>query len=264
MNGEECMLKIYDHCAANLSTLEIWPDFYKIRFEEFKRFKKLFPQDHFNKVLEIGCGIGYQSAFLSCISDKVIASDIDAGNMLKHSRGLDITRNFLKNIPSENIEIVNADAEDLPFEDESFDFIYCSFSFQYIPHKTKALFEIKRTKALFEIKRVLKKDGCFFCVLPTTAYGLANAKKYYLSALKKIITPAQKISNIISRVQHESYSIKKRRSRLLPPPDDESNNFFTELLAYSALRWRKLFKKNGHTILLEKRYSTSIIFMTKK
>ena len=255
MNSEESIQGIYHNCISNLSSFEIWPQFYSIRYREFKIFQKLFPQKHFKNVLEIGCGIGYQSAFLSCISDKVIASDIDKGNMVKHSRGLDITRDFLKALSIDNIEIVNADAEDLPFEDESFDLIYCSFSFQYITDKVKAL---------ASIKRVLKKDGHFFCVLPTTAYGLSNARKYYLSAVKKIITRGAKNNITKDNIEEEKLFAKKRSTKLLPPPDDDSNNFFIELLAYSTLRWRKLFKQNDHTIILEKRDSTSVIFMTKK
>ncbi len=255
MNGEECVTGIYNYCTANLSSLEIWPDFYKIRFEEFTRFQKLFPEKKFKDVLEIGCGLGYQSAFLSCISDRVIASDIDSGNMVKHSRGLEATHNFIKKLPVNNIEILNANAESLPFEDESFDFIYCSFSFQYIPDKPKAL---------AEIKRVMKKEGYFFCILPTTAYQLINAKKYYLSVLKKIFKGNKKKIIGKEKVYNEGTFIKRRQNKLFPPSDDESNSFISELFAYSTLRWRNLFKKNNHSILLEKSDATSVIFLTKK
>jgi ubiquinone/menaquinone biosynthesis C-methylase UbiE len=256
MNGEECMLNIYNYCSQNLSSLEIWPAFYKIRFEELKRFQNLFPKKRFSSVLEIGCGIGYQSALLSCISNKVVASDIDLGNMVKHSRGLDATRGFLKNLPVNNIEIVNADAVDLPFGDETFDFIYCSFSFQYVPNKDKAL---------AEIKRVMKKGGYFFCILPTTAYVLANGKKYYGSAFKKLTALGKNKTPPVKDITGMQMDVvKTKRFKLLPPTDDESNNFFTELFAYSTIRWRRLFKKNGHNIILEKRDSTSVIFMTKK
>jgi ubiquinone/menaquinone biosynthesis C-methylase UbiE len=248
MNQEQCMFNIYNKCCSELASFEIWKGYYKMRFEEFKNFYRLFPEKHFTDSLEIGCGIGYQSAFLSCISDKVVASDIDLGSMVKHSRGLEITRDFIAQTGINNINIVNANAESLPFEDNSFDLIYSSYAFQYVPNKQTAL---------AEIKRVLKPGGYFFCVVPSTGNRINAAKSYYKTLFKKMPAYLFAKKNGKKTIQHEEQMMAQefngpKRTRMLPPPDDEANSFFKELLIYTPARWRKLFSDNGHDIILEK------------
>jgi len=239
------LLEIYTTCSTRLQRFEIWPDYYRVRYAEFEKYYTLLPKKHFAETLEIGCGIGYQASFLSCISDKVTASDVDFGDMIQHSRGLGIAREFIGESGIRNIEITHANAEQLPFEDEQFDFIYCSYSFQYIPDKDKAL---------QEIKRVLKKGGYFFCVLPTTAYRVKALKNYYSIIFKKL-------PSLLSRLNKKkavpgngtaTAVAAKKHTKLFPPPDDDNNSFLSELYLYSPLRWTKLFKKNGHKIIVKK------------
>jgi len=239
------LLEIYTNCSTRLKRFEIWPGYYRIRYLEFEKYYALLPKKHFTKTLEIGCGIGYQAVFLSCISDNVTASDVDFGDMIQHSRGLDIAREFIRESGIGNIEVTHADAKQLPFEDEQFDLVYCSYSFQYIPDKDKAL---------HEISRVLKKGGYFLCVLPTTAYRLKALGNYYSVILKKLPTLLSKVNK--KRAPAESGSgtavVTKKYTKLFPPPDDDNNSFLSELYLYSPLRWTKLFKKNGHKIAIKK------------
>lgn len=228
-----------------MSAFEIWEGYYTIRYEEFIKFYQLFPEKHFSNTLEIGCGIGYQAGFLSCISNKVIASDVDYGDMIQHSRGLTIAQNFIKQSGIQNIEVVNANAENLPFADGQFDFIYCSYSFQYI---------LNKDKALKEIRRVLKKDGYFFCVLPTTGYGIKAAFRYYTNIIKK---SPRIFSAFFNKTEYKITENKitvtrKKHTKVLPPPDDDSNTFISELYLYSTMRWQRLFSKNHHQVILKK------------
>lgn len=247
MKPEEGIDKVYHYCINELGNFEIWPGYYMWRYGEFKKNFTLFPEDHFNKSLEIGCGIGYQAAFLSFISDKVVASDIDLGGMKKHSLGLNITRDFIHHTGLKNIEIVTASAENLPFKDEEFDFIYSSYAFQYVPDKDKAL---------QEIKRVLKKGGTFFCILPTTAGRLGAAIIYYRAAFNKLISQAtgasKKDKKIIVKHGENNKVEPKFIHKLLPPPDNDSNSFINELARYCPARWERLFKKNGFHIIMKK------------
>ena len=244
------MLDFYKNCSSQLSDFEIWEGYYKRRFNEFKIFYSLFPEKKFSNTLEIGCGIGYQAGFLSCISDKVIASDVDYGNMIQHSRGLSITKQFIKKSGIENIEVVNANAENLPFKDEQFDFIYSSYSFQYIKNKDKAL---------QEIKRVLKKDGYFFCVLPTSINRIKATLYYYQTILQKSSQFFKSSFNKKNIAGKETEIIIQRKwyTKLLPPPDDNSNNFLSEFLLYSSFRWQKLFLRNQHQVCVKKYTSFS-------
>lgn len=240
------MLDIYRKSYIELSDFEIWEGYYKLRFEEFKKFYTLFPQSKFSNTLEIGCGIGYQAAFLSTISENVIASDVDFGEMIQHSRGLAVTRDFIEKSGIKNIKVVVANAEDLPFADEEFDFIYSSFAFQYI---------VNKDKALQEISRVLKKDGYFFCVLPTTVNRFKAAIKYYSDILKRfpVLFKKSKTNKInVADTSNKVVIPKKWYSKLLPPPDNFNNNVFNEYFLYSPVSWQKLFLKNQHKIILKK------------
>lgn len=275
MHVKEKFNLYYNNCIKNLSSFQIWPGYFRRRYEEFEKLYTLFPEKLFNNALEIGCGIGYQSGFLSFISTNVIASDIDLGNMVKHSRGLDIAREFIQKNNFNNVEVMHANAENLPFKDEQFDFIYCSYSFQYVPDKKKSL---------TEILRVLKKDGYFFCVLPTTAGRLANVVPYYSTVLKKImhIFKKKNTPNDLHISKKNTFQNPVRRSiKLFPPPDNESNSFVNELFLYLPSAWCKLFTKNGHRIVsksylqnnrsnkqvskaLEKFSAAGLVLVTKK
>lgn len=251
MSPEEKMIELYLKCCAELGAFEIWEGYYKMRFEELKTMRTLFPKSHFSDVLEIGCGIGYQSALLSCLSDHVTASDIDLGNMAKHSRGLEITRKFIESAGVSNVRVVNADAQNLPFADNTFDFIYSSYAFQYVPDKSKAL---------TEIKRVLKPGGNFFCVLPSTGNKIITASLYYKALFKKaggLFARRNNRSGNAKAVQESFQSAlpKPWLKKLLPPPDDEANNFLNELFTYTPAKWRKLFIENGHQIVLDRNTS---------
>ncbi|MGC4100317.1 class I SAM-dependent methyltransferase [Ferruginibacter sp.] len=240
------MKNIYERCCSELRGFEIWNGYYSMRYEEFVKFYNYFPEKHFSSALEIGCGIGYQSAFLSVISDHLVASDIDFGSMIKHSRGLELTRDFIEQVGVTNVTVVNANAEKLPFPDNSFDMIYSSYAFQYVPNKPEAL---------AEIKRVLRPGGYFFCILPSTGNRITTTKNYYKAACKKMLNwPFQKKNSTSKKdatVSGEMNTKKSSHTRLLPPPDDEANSFMKELLIYSPAKWTKLFADNKHEIVVK-------------
>ncbi len=79
---------------------------------------------------------------------------IEALNRVKYVVGVDLSMGMLKagsgKISSENIDLVCAPAENLPFADESFDNVIIAFGIRNIPDKISAL---------YEFKRVLKKGG---------------------------------------------------------------------------------------------------------
>jgi len=94
-------------------------------------------------VLEIACGTGRLTKHMQQLFDasvEIIASDFNEG-MLNIAR---------KNIDSNRIKFIQADAQALPFENDYFDFIVCQFGFMFVPDKHKAF---------HEAFRVLKKGG---------------------------------------------------------------------------------------------------------
>lgn len=90
-------------------------------------------------ILEVACGPGIGLGYLSKKAKKVIGSDYDA-NLVK------IAKNYYK----DRIDIVQSDAQCLPFEDKTFDVVILFEAIYYLPHPEKFL---------SECKRVLRKNG---------------------------------------------------------------------------------------------------------
>ena len=140
----ECFDKVYINATLLAPDFEIWPGYYKRRYQEFLNYYKVFPHNKFDSILEVGCGIGYQSALMACIGGEVTASDVDKKDNIKHSRGLELANGFISSLDIKNVKICDAGAEDLPFRNQQFDLVFCSYSFQYINDNTRALSEIGR------------------------------------------------------------------------------------------------------------------------
>lgn len=89
-------------------------------------------------ILDIGCGIGQTFVALNCFHKKCIGIDIDKEAI-----------EYGKERYGKEIKLIHANVEKMPFEPDTFDFVFSRVSLPYtnIP------------KALDEIKRVLKKDG---------------------------------------------------------------------------------------------------------
>ena len=106
-------------------------------------FSKLIPSNLEGKnVLEIGCGLGAHTEMLCRTGAKVTSIDLAPQSIITTKKRLD-----LKNLVA---EVFEADAENLPFENEEFDFIW---SWGVIHHSPNTEICAK------EIQRVLKKEG---------------------------------------------------------------------------------------------------------
>jgi ubiquinone/menaquinone biosynthesis C-methylase UbiE len=136
------------------------------------RIKVLSPK----KVLEIACGTGRVTNHLrrALPSDaELIATDLNAGMLAvaKHNLG------------KENIEFKEADAQALPFADNSFDLIVCQFGFMFVPDKPKAFVEAFRVlapggKLLFNTWDRLENNEVSFIVRNIVADALGKAEFY--------------------------------------------------------------------------------------
>ncbi len=103
------------------------------------RFALQFCKD--KEVLEVACGSGMGLGYLANVAKKVISGDIDKNILkypIKHYRGRD------------KIEIREFDAENLPFEDKSFDVVIFYEAIYYLA---------KPEKFVSEACRVLKDNG---------------------------------------------------------------------------------------------------------
>lgn len=133
--------EIFDRAASNYGTKS--SSFFSTFGKRLSEQVNVPPGSH---VLDIATGRG---AVLFPLAQKVGSSGRLAG--------IDISREMLKNTAEEArvknlswIELEHMDAEELSFEAESFDFVFCGFALFFFP---------SIPRALAEFKRVLKPGG---------------------------------------------------------------------------------------------------------
>lgn len=99
-------------------------------------------------VLEVACGAGQGLGYLAKLARKVVGGDIDE-NILQFAR-----RQYAGH---PDIQLLEFDAQDLPFSDNSFDVVICFEALYYFPQPEK-FFE--------EAERVLRNDGALLISMP--------------------------------------------------------------------------------------------------
>lgn len=125
----------------------IIPEEVPVRFyaQQLKAYSHIRQDVAGKRVLDVGCGDGYGSAYLAEVAAEVTGIDYDESIISK-------AKNKYK-VPNLNFKYMSA--TELEFESNSFDVI-CSFQvIEHIP-------ENKLLKYLSEIKRVLTKNGKFY------------------------------------------------------------------------------------------------------
>jgi SAM-dependent methyltransferase len=100
------------------------------------------------KILELGCGHGLlwkENADRIPSAWDITLSDLSSGMLDSAWRNLVVT--------GRNFKFKEIDAQNIPFEDETFDCVIANHMLYHVPD---------RTKSIAEIKRVLKNDGQLF------------------------------------------------------------------------------------------------------
>jgi 2-polyprenyl-3-methyl-5-hydroxy-6-metoxy-1,4-benzoquinol methylase len=115
---------------------------YNVYYEYLRRLAE-FTEHSGEKILEIGCGVG--TDLVEYAKHGAIVSGVDLGDdQIAYTR-----RNLeLRGLRYETLQTANA--EELPFADGSFDFVYCFGVIHHSPHPYR-IFQ--------EIHRVLAEDG---------------------------------------------------------------------------------------------------------
>lgn len=128
--------------------IDYFEEFLKDLPESFKKWhaaeenllQKVIQND--SKVLAVACGDGREINYVAKVTRNVVGLDQDK-TAVEHAR------NNLKKFPE--LKIILGDAADLPFEEDSFDFVICMGSITN--------FGPIKERALLEMKRVVKKNG---------------------------------------------------------------------------------------------------------
>lgn len=238
---------IRDRCRKELPHLASWPGYFTRRHAEFLTYYELMPQKHWGKVLEIGSGNGFNSAFLSNICDSVTATDLPDPDASTHTPGLGLTKATLDTLGITNVQVEPASANDLPYPDNTFDMVFSSHVIEHVPNNAKAI---------EEIHRVLKPGGVNFMVIPTRTshvYGVFAYWTHWLPVIakkllkKKVGTQAAQAASEASAANAPASAQPRGIARFIHPgPHGHSESFGEELRNWSPLYWRKLVTNNGH------------------
>ena len=118
------------------------------------------------KVLEVGSGRGGGASFIARYYNPKLMTGLD------YSRSaIELSNKIYNNVS--NLKFVKGDAENLPFDDNTFDVIILRDVFEHIPRSTVAT-------ALCECRRVLKENGRFCISFPPWSYIYASHLFEYL------------------------------------------------------------------------------------
>ena len=198
-----------------------------------KAFKNI-PEKYFSNALEIGSGDGFQSGLLIKYCKSLVCTEINEErfdkSLLKQENGL---------------RFMAADAENLPFPDNSFDLIFSSNMLEHVKDKKKSL---------SEMKRVLKNDGIMVHIIPNRLMKLFNFIFYYPFAIRIILNKeARKIAFAKIKDDSKRCNIKSKDvsvfRKMLPPIHGEDKNHFSEYINFGKNCWEKLFKENGVVVI---------------
>ena len=115
-----------------------------------KIIKERFNAFNGEKILDLGCGYGYYTDYFKSIGGNVIG--IDASKAM-----IDIAK---KNYPDCEFEVADITKE-IPFEDNSFDIIFCN----------QVLMDIENVESVFyECSRILKPGGILYYAITHPAF----------------------------------------------------------------------------------------------
>jgi SAM-dependent methyltransferase len=139
-----------------------------------------FPDEHFHnhfrvyrfasqfcvnrRVLDVGCGTGYGTAYLAKLARTAVGIDLSR-QAIQHAR---------KHYRHPNLQFLQMNAESLAFLHSSFDFVISSENFEHL---------IDQRKNLEEMARVLSKDGMMLLGTPNPEMFVGQTNAYHTREL---------------------------------------------------------------------------------
>ena len=171
LGKKEQVAQMFDTISGNYDGLNRVISF-GIDIKWRKKVLKLVSDKNPKTVLDIATGTGDLAILMTNTSaEKIIGLDISAGM-------LEVGRNKIKSKKlSDKIEMILADSENMPFEDNSFDAITVAFGVRNFENLEKGL---------AEILRVLKPNG-IFVILETSVPDKTPYKQGYTFYSKNIL-----------------------------------------------------------------------------
>lgn len=170
----------------------------------------------YEKALDAGCGSG---AWLFPLASRLATN---GGSVV----GLDLSEGMLADIRDEankypNLELRLGDVQDLPFDDDSFDFVMANFMLYHVP-------EIN--KGIQELKRILKPGGKFMAAT-NSQLSMGPLWEIHIACQGKASIPEDIVLRSVPNVR---FSLENGPDFLRP-----HFNWFESKLLYDDLKFTK-------------------------
>lgn len=165
----------------------VGPNYFRTRRLEFALQRMLLPHlfcDRYDRVLELGCGIGFKALLMSEFAEHVDAIDIDQPyhGFRANTSSVDIGRELFEEVGSNRIQLAVGDFSAFMNERPSqYDVVYSDYLFEHVPD-LPPLCDAMRT--------ALRPGGVALHILPNTHDALIQLAQENLQptfrALKKV------------------------------------------------------------------------------
>jgi len=214
---------------------------------------RFFDMSNLGFILEVGCGSGINTAFLSGSAERIIATDLPDYDSTTHSLGIAVAKRLLERIGVKNAEIVSCSGEILPFRDNTFDLVFSSSVLEHIDDKERALKEMLRVAkpggaVLFVIPTYIQSI-CAFVHLPLYM-GKRILEVAHMKVFKRPLTATRTLLPTKSDSARTNSTIldsfmKNHPDLPLPQPHGSYKNVFQEFNRQLPWRWTQLARKCG-------------------
>ena len=214
--------------------------------------KSIIESNGYKSILEVGCGTGRWISSLEQVSKKVF--------------GLDYSFDMMK-IPKtnkSNLNLVNADAVQIPFRDNFFDMIFCVNAIHHFPDKEKFIAECKRTLtsngmiAVFGVDPHIDKDWYVYDYFDSVYEN--DLKRFPSTDQLKNILQDLKFEMIENRIVEKVFNQRTGKDILNDPflqknHSSQLANLSDEEYRKGIDKIKKQIEKNTETV-----FTTSVIF----
>lgn len=227
-----------------------YSDNYLVNIEN--EIKGLIVSNNYKKILEAGCGTGKWISKIGNESNKVF--------------GLDYSLDMLKIHGSDrsNLNVINADAIQIPFKDNFFDLIFCVNAIHHFPDKKKFIAECKRTLtnngmfAVFGVDPHIDKDWYVYDYFDSVYKN--DLKRFPTLDFFKKFLEEEKFVNIEIKVVEEIYNERIGNDVFNDPflgkhHSSQLANLSDEEYEKGILKIKKQIEQNPKTV-----FKTSVIF----
>lgn len=197
-----------------------------LRCRDLEQLLSSPPGEIKGKALEIGCGSGYLTGILGTCFEEIIPTDVKP-------RGT---------VPG----VVMADAQKLPFVDQSFDFVFSSNVLEHIDDVYVCL---------EELRRVMAPGATMLHTMPTSSWKVFQVLTHPIHLLmivfKKFLRRNNRNDRIDNSVEKVGEGARGRSliAKATPAIHGISSNHFREFLYFRPSSWKTLFERTGFEVL---------------